>query len=141
MSELGNQPQPYRPPAQHPDGTKRCAVCHTPLLMAPLGASAGLCPNLACIQIGELTAQRLRDFNLVAQMILLGKMTATLEEETLIMWLSPTPPPTPRVGLKDPAGITAWFTPEQAAEAMERSAGVTISDGPEAGYTVIRKGE
>ena len=50
---------------------------------APLGKSAGLCPGLSCIQPDVLTSQRLRDFNLVAAMILSGRMTAELEPETL----------------------------------------------------------
>lgn len=95
-NSVGEQPQPYRPPANHPDGTKRCAVCHTHLMMAPIGATAGLCPGLSCIQPAVLTSQRLRDFNLVASMILSGRMSAELEPETLVTWLTQVPPKPPR---------------------------------------------
>jgi hypothetical protein len=97
-NSVGEQLQPYRPPANHPDGTKRCAVCHTHLLMAPIGATAGLCPGLSCIQPAVLTGERLRDFNLVASMILSGRMTAELEPETLVTWLTQIPlkPPKPQ---------------------------------------------
>ena len=95
MPELGSQPKPFRPPPP-PIDTIRCAACHTPLMMAPIGATAGLCVGLSCIQPDVITAARLRDFNAVMQMVLSGRMKAELEPETLITWLSqvkPKPPP------------------------------------------------
>ena len=95
MTELGNQPKACQPPPMT-DGTIRCAACHTPLLVPPIGATAGLCVGLSCIQVPVLTAARLRDFNTAMQMVLSGRMKAELEEGTLITWLTqvaPKPPP------------------------------------------------
>ena len=52
---IGDQPKPCQPPPMT-DGTIRCAACHVPLLVPPIGATAGLCVGLACIQIGNYAA-------------------------------------------------------------------------------------
>lgn len=94
-NSVGEQPKPYQPPPMT-DGTIRCVACHTPLLVPPKGATAGLCVGLRCIQPDAITALRLRDFNNAMQMVLSGRMKAKLEPETLITWLTqvrPEPPP------------------------------------------------
>jgi hypothetical protein len=73
-----------------------CALCHVELLMPPLGKTAGLCPGLSCIQPAVLTRQRVRDSNLAANLILSGKMTAELEPETLVTWLTQVPLQAPK---------------------------------------------
>jgi hypothetical protein len=47
-----------------------------PLLVPPIGATAGLCPGLSCIQLDVITSQRLRDFNLVMGLVLSGSLPA-----------------------------------------------------------------
>jgi hypothetical protein len=135
-NSVGEQPKPYRPPADHPDGTKRCAVCHTPLLMAPIGATGGLCPGLSCIQPAVLTSQRLRDFNLVASMILSGRMSAEFEPETLVTWLVQTPPKPPRpgiVGYDDDGFMRLLDTASPHGQTIRAGVDTLIGDDPRLG--------
>jgi hypothetical protein len=136
-NSVGEQPKPYQPPPMT-DGTIRCAACHTPLLVPPIGATAGLCPGLACIQPTAITALKLRDFNNAMQMVLSGRMKAELEEGTSITWLTQAPPKLPQQPMNR-VNEVKWYTPEQRDAELERRSGYTVADGAEAGYTVIRR--
>jgi hypothetical protein len=138
---FANQPPPYRvtPLA---DPTIKCAICHAPLLTAPIGKTAGLCPGLSCLQPDVLTPGRIRDFGLVGAMIVSGKMLVELEEGTGIYWLEQAPlkPAQPRVRLQDngkPFPNLDWIGPEAVQEELDRRAGFTVSDG--AGHETLTR--
>jgi hypothetical protein len=132
VTELGNQPNPYRP-LPPTDGTIRCAACHVPLLVPPAGATAGLCVGLSCIQPAVITSQRLRDFNLVMGMVLSGRMTAELEPETLVTWLTQVPlkPPRPSiVGYDDDGFIRYRDTGSPHGQTIRPGVDTLIGDDP-----------
>jgi hypothetical protein len=87
-----------------------------------------------------ITALRLRDFNLVMQMVLSGRMKAELEEETLITWLTQVPPKPPRIP-EHRDNVVEWYNPEQAAAQMRRLAGMPILEDSPLGYKVKRDEE
>jgi hypothetical protein len=131
-NSVGKQPKPYQPPRMT-DGTIRCAACHTPLLMPPLGASAGLCVSLSCIQPDVITAGRLRDFNAVMRMVLTGRMTAELEPETLVTWLTQVPPKPPRpaiVGYDDDGFVRLRDTASPHGQTIRPGVDTLIGDDP-----------
>jgi hypothetical protein len=72
------------------------------------------------------------------QMVLSGRMKAELEEETLITWLTQAPAKLPQQPVRK-VNEVRWFTPEQRDAELERRTGYTVADGPEAGYTVLRR--
>ena len=72
----------------------RCAVCHQPLLMPPIGKRAGLCPGV-CAAAGQLDPRHLRDFVQVVNMRARKDVTVELEPETLIWWIAQVPPKPP----------------------------------------------
>ena len=99
---FGYQPEPDEVSAPPVDTRIKCAACHTLLLDPPLGMTAGLCPDLSCLQLGVVTPARLHDYSKMVAMVSAGLMVFALEPETGITWLRQLPPkarpkPTPIV--------------------------------------------